>query len=81
MYIYTPNITCSVSTMLLVCFKPDHLGLANQLMYSSLEKTISPAVSIPSLLVVLCVGLTPQELFPTPLYFNVSVVLVQFRFR
>lgn len=36
--------------------------LDNQLIYSSLRKTISPVVSIASLSIVLCVGLRPSGL-------------------
>ena len=48
-----------------VISRADHLILDNQLVCSSLGKTISPAHLIPQLPVVLCLGLRPGELsFP-----------------
>jgi hypothetical protein len=55
------NTTCSVSFYLYV-FRSNHLVLDNQLVCSSLEKRICPALSIPQLPVVVYVGLRPPGL-------------------
>lgn len=52
--LYNINATCTY------VFRTNHLVLDNQL-YSSLRKTISPTLLIPSLSVVLCLGSTPCE--------------------
>jgi hypothetical protein len=46
---------------LIVFFRVNHLVLENKLVCSSLEKTTSPEVNIPQLLVVLSAGLEPLQ--------------------
>ena len=41
------NIASLVGIMLCVCFQADRLILDKQLVYSSLEETISPTLSLP----------------------------------
>lgn len=81
MFIYIPkyiSIACSVCIMLhIICmyvFSTDHFVLENQLEYSSLGKTISLILGIPSMPIVLCVKLRHPGL--SPIHVSISVVAV-----
>lgn len=66
------NITISVYKKLLAhVFKIDHLVLDNQLVYFSLEKTISPTLSILQLPIFLCIMLRPHGL--SSIHFGMSI--------
>ena len=54
-------------------FRADHLVLGNQLVCSSLEKTVSPIRGM-SELPVLCVGVRPCGLSPIPFGISVSIL-------
>lgn len=55
----------------------DHLVSDNQLEYFSLQKTISPILSISYLPVLLCLGLRTQDLSPTHVSSSIGVIHVQ----
>jgi hypothetical protein len=57
-------------------FRAEPLALDNQLKASFLGKSIFPALGIPWLPVILCVGLQPHELSPIPFPMIAFVVLV-----
>lgn len=66
------NITLSVYKMLLAyVFNIDRLVLDNQLVYISLEKTLSPTLSILWLPIFLCIMLRPHGL--SSIHFNMSI--------
>lgn len=69
---------CNVISMYV--FRLEHLLLDNQLVCSSLEKTVSLPHSIPSLHIILCVGLRFLRISSSSFYKSVGVFLAQFMF-
>jgi hypothetical protein len=61
-------------------FRADHLALNNQLLYSSLGKTISLEPSFPQLSNVLYVGLRTYRLSHVQFGMSIGVILVQLMF-
>lgn len=61
--------------------KADDSVLDNQLVFPSLEKTISPTFSTLKLLLILHVGLRVPELFPIHVSMPIYAALVQIMFR
>lgn len=62
-----------------VCFRADHLVLANQSVCSPLGKTVPPALNNPQPAVVLCTGLRLRLRGLASVHFGMSpvVILVQ----
>jgi hypothetical protein len=77
-YIHKHTLLSLYNVMCMSVFEADHLVLDNQVVCSSLRKTISPTLGIPQWPVVLCVGLEPHRHFL--LYFSMSIVVVLVEF-
>ena len=58
------NLVSPYNGIIMYVFKTDHLVLVDQLVCSSPGKTVSPILSIPQLLAVLCQGLQSCEPLP-----------------
>lgn len=80
---YVDECNLFIACNLLVCvfFWADHLVLDNQLVCSSMGKTISATLSIPYLSIVLCIRLRSHELSPFHVSMSTGFVLVKFMFR
>lgn len=70
------NLLTSYNTFVYV-FRPDYLILDSFLVYSSLNKTFSPLLSIPWLPVALCTGLRTPGFFSVYISMSDIIVLIQ----